>query len=392
MERAGRTRPDRAAGAGSAGRFLGQGARHDGGAAGTGPRPDRGAVLRYGGGCLRARPGRRQRCTARAGRRRRAETGGGVQRTAGTLRAEPRARHRPRRQAQRSQDRGGAWRPGRPADRVGAQQRRRCRPGWHLAVPGRCQGRGRQHQGLPHHRQPARRRYQLPGCARAIAGRSRQGLRAGRTGGGLRRGAAVRRGRGCDGHAQRRDARIRQDAPAVRRADRALPGAAAPHGRDVHPRRAVALDHAAGRGALRGGHAGTAPPLRLRRQGARGPGRAHGRAGGGADPRRHGRDQRAAGRAHVQAADDDQHHLRRRGPSPGQVCRPAGVPGSCLTLTYAYRWLAPLSRLRERGRGRGQAVACRRAGLRRYSGPLPHPSPAVRERGAFTSGDGLRPA
>jgi acyl-CoA dehydrogenase len=42
-------------------------------------------------------------------------------------------------------------------------------------------------------------------------------------------------------------------APAVRRAHRALPGAAAPHGRDVHPRRAVALDHAAGRGALRRG-------------------------------------------------------------------------------------------------------------------------------------------
>jgi alkylation response protein AidB-like acyl-CoA dehydrogenase len=34
---------------------------------------------------------------------------------------------------------------------------------------------------------------------------------------------------------------------------RALPGAAAPHGRDVHPCRAVALDHAAGRCAFRGG-------------------------------------------------------------------------------------------------------------------------------------------
>ncbi|SPC14514.1 hypothetical protein CT19431_MP100096 [Cupriavidus taiwanensis] len=47
------------------------------------------------------------------------------------------------------------------------------------------------------------------------------------------------------------------------------------------------------------------------------------------------------------------------------------------SLRLECRWFAPLSRMRERGRGRGPALGKYDAASRRgYSGPLPHPSPA----------------
>ncbi|SPA52495.1 hypothetical protein CBM2629_B40436 [Cupriavidus taiwanensis] len=52
--------------------------------------------------------------------------------------------------------------------------------------------------------------------------------------------------------------------------------------------------------------------------------------------------------------------------------------------TFAPRRFAPLSRLRERGRGRGQEHGKHdKTTLRGCFGPLTHPSPTARERGPY---------
>ncbi len=89
------------------------------------------------------------------------------------------------------------------------------------------------------------------GRPRCAAGRRCRGARAARRGRRLRHRAALRRGGRRDGGAQRRDARLREDPQAVRPADRALPGPAAPDGRHVHPPRAGALDGLPRRGQAR---------------------------------------------------------------------------------------------------------------------------------------------
>ena len=69
-------------------------------------------------------------------------------------------------------------------------------------------------------------------CARcAAAGRGRRGGGGDRAHARPRRGGGVRRSVGRDARAERHHAGVPEDAQAVRRRDRQLPGAAAPHGR-----------------------------------------------------------------------------------------------------------------------------------------------------------------
>ncbi len=121
---------------------------------------------------------------------------------------------------------------------------------------------------------------EVPGVAAGRRGRWRPAAcRArGRRG---HRGGLLRCG-GRDARAARRDRRILQDAQAVRRSDRQVPGAAAPHGRHVRQSRAVGVDHADGdaeaRERCRAGEGGL---------GGQGPARPVGtlrRPGRGADP------------------------------------------------------------------------------------------------------------
>ena len=76
----------------------------------------------------------------------------------------------------------------------------------------------------------------------ALLGAEGEALAAHRGGRRLRDRAALRRSGRRDQVRQRRHARIPQDAQAVRRADRHVPGAAAPHGRHGDQRRAGAVD------------------------------------------------------------------------------------------------------------------------------------------------------
>ena len=78
--------------------------------------------------------------------------------------------------------------------------------------------------------------------ARRAAGRRGRGAAPGRGGGRLRHRAPLRGGGGRHPLRERHHARVPQDAAAVRRADRQLPGAAAPHGGHGDQLRAGALD------------------------------------------------------------------------------------------------------------------------------------------------------
>ena len=104
--------------------------------------------------------------------------------------------------------------------------------------------------------------------------------------------------------AESRDRRLHEGPPAVRHADRAFPGVAAPDGRDADPRRAGALDHVSRCRPLCSHGRRRASPGDLRREGAGRAGRALRRPAGGAVARRHGRDERSRGGALVQAAFD----------------------------------------------------------------------------------------
>ena len=117
----------------------------------------------------------------------------------------------------------------------------------HQPVPGRSRTRARRHrQGVPHASTScAPPTSASPACASAadaLLGREGAGLPADRGGRRLRHRAPLRRGGRRHPLRQRRHARVPEDAPAVRRADRQLPGAAAPHGRHGDQLRAGALD------------------------------------------------------------------------------------------------------------------------------------------------------
>ena len=127
-------------------------------------------------------------------------------------------------------------------------------------VPRRSRNARGHRQGVPDDRRAARRRHRVlrhrRRPRRAARPRGRRAA-ADRGGGGLRHRAPLRGGRRGHPLRQRHHARVPQDAPPVRRADRQLPGAPAPHGRHGHQLRAGALDDVS---RLRqGGHRGRRP-------------------------------------------------------------------------------------------------------------------------------------
>src|SRR5207245_1773939 len=186
---------------------------------------------------------------------------------------------------------------------------------------------------------PARRAGPLPAdlpdpgwaasVRRLAARRARPGGKPARSGrrrvrgdlGGLgprRRGDLRRSGRRVAG-ASGLHGRVREDAQAVRRPDREVPGAAAPHGGDAHPRRAGAVDELPRGDPFDRFRPRRAPPRGLRGQGGDRAVLPEGGAGGGADPRRDGDDGRAARGPLLQAADRDRAFARRHRAPPGEV-------------------------------------------------------------------------
>ena len=130
-------------------------------------------------------------------------------------------------------------------------------------------------------------------AGRRIAGRGGRRAAADRTG--ARRGHARRVRRIGRRHAppDARHARLRAAAQAVRRADRELPGAAAPAGRHAHGAGTGRGAHGQRRRSHRRRLARRTRTRRLVRQGGRRQGLQGGRAGGGAAAWRHGHDRRA---------------------------------------------------------------------------------------------------
>src|SRR5205823_2577623 len=113
-----------------------------------------------------------------------------------------------------------------------------------------------------------------------------------------------------------------KDAQAVRRADRQVPGAAAPYGRLLHQRPGSPLDDPDGLAQDRRQGFDRAPQGSLRRQG---PDRQVGqvlRPERGADARRHGRHRRALGQPLFQAADHDRPDVRQPAAPPDALQQP----------------------------------------------------------------------
>src|SRR3954471_19866418 len=249
---------------------------------------------------------------ARCERFRAARRGGGGPRQAGVrARREGRAlcarRSADARQAEPSERREerGHWRADRRALR-GERARRR----WHRALSGRSLGD--RSEGAAHARRAPRRRR---AAARGAGEEALRRRRAPRGDGGLRQRAAVRRSGGRAAIRLRHDARVPEDAQAVRRADRHLPGAAAPHRRHVHLARAGALDGVPG--GEQGGFRGRPARARTRHLRGEDPRRRRGaprQPGSGAAARRRGHERRAEDQPHVPPPDRTGARIRGRRP------------------------------------------------------------------------------
>src|SRR6185295_9615997 len=151
------------------------------------------------------------------------------------------------------------------------------------------------------------------------ARRGGAGPAADRRRGRLRHRAPLRGGGRRHPLRQRGHARVPQDPPPVRSADRQLPGPAAPHGGHGDQLRAGPLDGVPGVREGRQRAPRRAAPRGLRGQdqgGRRLPPR---EPGGGAAARGHGHDGRAEGEPHLPTAHHDRPDLRRRRASPGAV-------------------------------------------------------------------------
>ncbi len=186
------------------------------------------------------------------------------------------------------------------------------RPRRHRPVRRRSLSRRRHPARLSDPGRSARRRGHAVRRAR-FAGRRDAGRAAGdRARGGRSDRRAVRRsGRHHAGDA-RDDAGVSQDAPAVRPADRAVPGTAAPLGGHAGGAR-TGTQH----GDVRCRHGGRGrrrrtPPRDRRRQGADRPLRQADRPGGDPTARRDRHDDGVQGRPSLQAHDDDRQAVRRR--------------------------------------------------------------------------------
>src|SRR3989454_4792705 len=124
--------------------------------------------------------------------------------------------------------------------------------------------------------------------------------------------------RRCDEVRLRHDPRVPQDAQAVRRADRHLPGAAAPDGGHVHLARAGALH---GLSRLQPGGCGRRSTLGLRGQDQDCRRRASRQPGSGAAARRHGHERGAQGEPRLSPPHGAGARIRRRRPSPRALRR-----------------------------------------------------------------------
>src|SRR5439155_209171 len=115
--------------------------------------------------------------------------------------------------------------------------------------------------------------------------------------------------------------RVHEDAPAVRRSHRAVPGAATPDGGHAHPCRAGALDELSCRHARRRAAGPRAPPCSGGRQGGSGERLPVRWPAGGAAPRGHGRDRRDRGESSLSPPDGAGDGAGRHRPSSGAVRR-----------------------------------------------------------------------
>src|SRR5438477_4527263 len=122
----------------------------------------------------------------------------------------------------------------------------------------------------------------------------------------------------CDEVRLRHDPRVPQDAQAVRRADRHLPGAAAPHGGYVHLARAGALH---GLSRLQPGRRGRRSARGFRGQDQDRRRRAPRQPGSGAAARRHGHERRAQGEPRLSPPHDAGARIRGRRSSSGALRR-----------------------------------------------------------------------